>query len=110
MKTIFALLFVLTSAAAADPRVDNMVAQCSAVMESGACRVVLDPRDYPNSTVLIAGVGRISTASYLKIRGTGEARNPDGSYRMCTIVREACSVWDSDDCKAARALWKQVAP
>lgn len=88
-----------------------MVANCELVMRQGVCAVVLDPRDYPNATILVAGVGRISTASYLRIKAPADAKNPDGTYQMCSVVREACSAsFDGDDCKAARALWRQAAP
>jgi len=109
MKRLLTLLLAPLLAHAGP--VDNMVAQCDAVMKQGACAVVLDPRDYPNATILIAGVGRISTASYLRIRAPADARNPDGSFQMCVIVREVCtSDWTGDDCKAARALWRQIPP
>ena len=109
-RTLIALLALVAFRAVARP-VDNMVAQCEAVMKQGACAVALDPRDYPNATILIAGVGRINTASYLRIRAPADAKNPDGTYRMCAVVREVCTAdWTGDDCKAARALWRQSAP
>lgn len=105
------LAFLCAPLLAADTRVDNMVAQCAVVMQADVCKVALDPRDYPNPTILFSGVGRVKTASYLRIRGAGTARDTDGSYRMCTMVREVCtSQWDGDDCRAARALWRQAAP
>jgi hypothetical protein len=99
-------LLLLPSLAFAGP-VENMRASCEQVMAQGACRVALDAKDYPNPTILISRIGRISTASYLRIRGMGDAKNPDGSYQMCSVIPTACSVWDSDDCKAVRALWRQ---
>ena len=111
MKRLLTFLLALAAAAASAGPVNNMVAQCEAVMRQGACAVALDPRDYPNATILIAGVGRISTASYLRIRAPADARNPDGTFRMCAIVREVCTAdWTGDDCKAARALWRQSTP
>lgn len=66
---------------------------------SAVC-VALDRKDYPNSTILVAGVGRIQTDSYLKIRNAGD--------QMCAVVREVCTAeFNSDDCMAARALWRQ---
>lgn len=93
------LLMLFPSLALAGP-VDNMVANCEAVMQQNVCRVQLDARSYPNPTVLVAGVGRIQTTSYLKIRNSGD--------QMCKVVREVCTAaFDGDDCKAARALWRQ---
>ncbi len=104
MLKLFAV-FVLAvvsqaSAQTIDQRIDHMVAQCEDVMAQNVCRVELDARDYPAPTILIAGVGRISTVSYLKIRGAGD--------EMCNVVRQVCTEgWDGSDCKAARALWRQ---
>jgi hypothetical protein len=106
MKLIAALLLAC-SAAYAGP-VENMVNQCQQVMEQGACRVSLDARNYPNPTISIIGVGRISTAAYLRIRNTGDALAPDGRFLMCTTVEDVCSAnFNGDECKAARALWRQ---
>jgi hypothetical protein len=100
MKKLLIFLFLCPLLAFADPRIDNMVRNCDAVMARGVCKVVLDRKAYPNSTVLVAGVGRIKTDSYLKIRNAGD--------QMCKVVREVCTAdFDSDDCKAARALWRQ---
>ena len=109
---IFAsLAFMAAAALAADPRVENMAGQCNAVMARGVCRVALDAKDYPNETILISEVGRIKTAAYLKIQNTGEKKNADGSWLMCTLVRDVCTAsWDGDECKAARALWRQEPP
>ena len=50
--------------------------------------------------MLIAGVGRIRTDAYLRIRNAGD--------NMCAVVREVCTAdWAGDECKAARALWRQ---
>jgi hypothetical protein len=93
------LIIFLIGSAQAGP-VDNMVAQCEAVMKLNVCRVQLDRKSYVNPTVLIAGVGRVSTESYVKIRNSGD--------HMCKVVREVCTTaFDGDDCRAARALWRQ---
>lgn len=108
MKTILALAFV-TSLAHAGP-VDNMAAQCKAVMDSGLCRVALDPKDYPNATIPIilpTGVRRINKQVYLAVRATGFAKDSQGRWLMCNKVYEACAVWDSDACLAVRSLWRQ---
>lgn len=86
--------------ALADERIENMVRNCERVMAQNVCRVALDRKDYPNGYVLVAGVGRINADSYLKIRNAGD--------QMCNVVREVCtSDFDGQDCKAARALWRQ---
>ena len=103
---LLALLLLLPALAFAGP-VENMRSHCEQVMAQGQCRVALDARDYPNATILIAGVGRISTASYLRVRGLGDLKNMDGTYAMCSVIATACKSWDSDDCKAVRALWRQ---
>lgn len=96
----FLLFLLLPTLVLADVRIDNMVHHCDAVMAQGVCKVVLDKKDYPNSTILVAGVGRIQTDSYIKIKNAGD--------QMCTVVREVCTAsFDGDDCKAARALWRQ---
>ena len=104
MRLLALLLF--PALAFAGP-VENMRQHCEQVMAQGACRVALDAKEYPNPTILIAGTGRISTAAYLRVRGLGDAKNPDGSYQMCSVIATACSAWNSDDCKAVRALWRQ---
>jgi hypothetical protein len=109
MKTLLALAFVSTLASA-DPRIDNMVRNCESAMAQGVCRVVLDKKDYPNEYVLFATLGRVRTDAYLWIKGAGETKNPDGSYVMCSRIKEACSAsWDGSDdrCKAARFNWRQ---
>ena len=96
------LLFacVLSANAAADTRIDSMVTHCQSVMTRGVCRVQLDRSNIPNATMLVAGVGRIKTDSYLKIRNAGD--------QMCVVVRDVCNAnFEGDDCKAARALWRQ---
>jgi hypothetical protein len=99
MKLIF-LSLLSFGALAADQRIENMVRNCDAVMTQGVCKVALDRKNYPNSTILVAGVGRISTDSYIKIKNAGD--------QMCNVVREVCTAsFDGDDCKAARALWRQ---
>jgi len=112
MKRLIFLLAVIIAAPsiAADQRIENMAASCKAVMDSGACRVALDPKDYPNATipiVLPTGVRRISTRVYLAIRATGFAKDAQGRWLMCQKVYEACSEWDSDACLAVRSLWRQ---
>lgn len=97
MKRALLLLSLVALTATATP-VDNMVAHCEVVMQAGVCKVDLDTRQYTKPTIFIAGVGAISTASYLKIRNAGP--------EMCNVVREVCSSWNSDDCKAARSLWR----
>lgn len=94
------LLVMLSPAIALAGPTDNMVAHCESVMAQKVCRVQLDRKSYPNETVLVAGVGRIKTDSYLKIRNAGD--------QMCSVVRDVCTAsFDGDDCKAARALWRQ---
>ena len=101
--------FALTS-----QQIENMGLQCDQVMNEGQCRVALDPKDYPNPTVLVSnvsGVSRITTASYLRIRGANQEKTVDGKWLMCTRVRQACAVGDAtDDCKAALALFSTEAP
>jgi len=100
MKTLLILSLLSFNTLAADQRIDNMVRHCEAVMAQGVCKVVLDRKAYPNPTILVAGVGRISTDSYIKIKNAGD--------QMCNVVREVCTAsFDGDDCKAARALWRQ---
>jgi hypothetical protein len=97
MRLILLLLFPVL--ALAGP-IDNMVSQCESVMERKVCRVALDRKDYPNGYVIVSGVGKINADSYLKIRNAGD--------QMCKVVREVCTAsFDGDDCKAARALWRQ---
>jgi hypothetical protein len=100
MKNFF-LLCAFSTFAHADTRIDAMVGNCQAVMDRGVCKVVLDRNSYPNKTMIVAGVPyRISTDSYIKIKNAGD--------QMCTVVREVCTAnFDGDDCKAARALWRQ---
>jgi hypothetical protein len=100
MKHLILLAFLSCSVAVADQRIDNMSAHCERVMAQGVCKVKSDRSEYPSSTVLVAGVGRVKTDSYLKIRNAGD--------QMCNVVREVCTAsFDGDDCKAARALWRQ---
>lgn len=110
MKKLLAILVLACAPAFAGP-VDNMVAQCQAVMDSGVCRVALDPKDYPNATIpIILGDGsvrRIDKAIYLAVRATGFAKDSQGRWLMCLKVVEACQQWDSDACLAVRSLWRQ---
>jgi hypothetical protein len=102
MKTLILFLALLSfGASAADSRVDTMVGNCTDVMVRDVCRVVLDRKNYPNPTMKFAGVPYlVSTDSYIKIRNAGD--------QMCSLVRQVCAAnFDSADCKAARALWKQ---
>lgn len=102
MKNLLLFIVVLALApfAAADPRIENMVLQCEEVMSRKVCRVSLDRKDYPNGYVVVSGVGKINADSYLKIRNAGD--------QMCIVVREVCTAsFDGQDCKAARALWRQ---
>lgn len=108
MKLLLSLALV-ASAAHADPRVDAMTANCNEVMDSGVCRVALDPRDYPNATIPIilpSGVRRIDKGVYLAIRATGFAKDKEGRWLMCLKVAKACEQWDSDSCLAVRSLWR----
>jgi hypothetical protein len=109
MKSLLILALVSTLATA-DPRIDNMVRNCESAMTKGLCRVALDKKDYPNEFVLYATLGRVRTDAYLWIKGPGETKNPDGSYVMCSRIKEACEAsWDGPDerCKAARWNWRQ---
>ena len=100
MKYLVLALVLAANAANADSRIDSMVTQCQSVMTRGVCRVQLDRSNIPNATMLVAGVGRIKTDSYLKIRNAGD--------QMCVVVRDVCNAnFEGDDCKAARALWRQ---
>lgn len=104
-----ALVLLLPLLAHAGP-IDNMAANCKAVMDSGVCRVALDPKDYPNETIPIilpSGVRRINKQVYLAVRATGFAKDANGNWLMCQKVYEACSVWESDACLAVRSLWRQ---
>lgn len=111
-KTFLALMFVALPVFAGP--VDNMASSCKDVMDSGLCRVALDPRDYPNATIPIilpSGVRRISTSMYLSIRATGFAKDGNGNWLMCMDVLESCGKngenWESDRCLTHRSLWRQ---
>jgi hypothetical protein len=109
MKHLLISLTLVSGLAAAGP-IDNMAAQCNAVMDSGLCKVALDPKDYPNATIPIilpSGLRRISTATYLAVRATGFEKDEQGRWIMCKKVYEACQVWESDACVTVRSLWKQ---
>jgi hypothetical protein len=84
-------------------RIGNMVAQCALPMGQQACRVDLDKKQYSNPTVLIAGPGRVDTASYLRFKNAGP--------QMCNFIRQVCTQdGESVDCLTARKLWKDVSP
>lgn len=111
-SSIFLISFLMNSSMAGP--VENMAAQCTAVMDSGVCRVALDPRDYPNPTIpIILGDGsvrRIDRAVYLAVRATGFEKDAQGRWLMCLKVYEACTQWDSEACLAVRSLWRQTPP
>jgi hypothetical protein len=108
---VLALLLACLPVTAADQRIENMAAHCKSVMDSGVCRVALDPKDYPNATIpVILGDGsvrRIDKKIYLAVRATGFAKDADGNWLMCLKVYEACEQWNSDACLAVRSLWRQ---
>lgn len=108
MKKLLLLALFSGNVATAGP-IENMVVRCNSAMEQGVCRVALDPRNYPNTTINFAGVGEVLTSSYLRIRNTGEKKDSRGRWQMCVTAQEACSaLWDGDDCRAVRAMWRQT--
>jgi hypothetical protein len=116
LTTILALAALSAIASASSP-IDNMTANCQEVMKKGACRVAADERDYPvGGMTLISGVGRVSNASYLKIRNARTDMEADGeTFTMCAMIKVVCVAygspeWNSDDCKVVRGSWKQTPP
>ena len=113
MKHLLPILAFACAPAIAGP-VENMAAQCQAVMDSGVCRVALDPKDYPNDTIpIILGnhtVRRIDKRVYLAVRALGFQQNAQGRWLMCQKVYEACANFESDACLAVRSLWRQTPP
>jgi hypothetical protein len=112
MKTILLFLALWSGAVLADPRIENLVAHCERVMSlpGDVCGVARDRKDYTGSTVVVAGLGRLKTDAYLWIREPRYDKNPDGTFKMCSRIREACTAaWDGPDerCKAARWKWRQ---
>lgn len=109
LSAILAAAAVCFLTGATSSPLENMVGQCEWVMKQGACRVTLDPNDYPNPTILVAGVGRIKTSVYLALRAPADAQNSDGTYKMCSLIREFCPLGlndGTDGCVAVRSLWR----
>lgn len=109
-KILLALALVAGLAHATDPRVRRMHDNCIEVMDSGACRIALDPKDYPNETIpviLPSGRRDIKTKLYLAIRATGFQKDARGRWLMCKKVLVDCANWDSDECIAVRTMgWR----
>lgn len=104
MKALILSLLLVSSSALAG--VENMVAQCEAVMKCPLCRVANDPKDYPNGVPLIINgkVRRISSDAYNWIRNAGYEKK-NGRHVMCIRVEEAMKEPDSDRGIAARFLF-----
>jgi hypothetical protein len=114
-KLILAVGLVLTvNAPAADRRVETMTKNCISAMDSGLCRIALDPKDYPKAeipVVLPTGKRMIKTHIYLALRATGFAKDAQGNWLMCKKVIGSCGqngeFWDSDACLAVRTMgWR----
>lgn len=103
--------------------VENMTAQCEYVMKQGACAVALDPRDFPartiringvdryfpNGAMLLASAGYVDAGLYIRLRAPVDAQNADGTYKMCSLIREFCPAGlndGTDECKVVRSLWR----
>jgi hypothetical protein len=115
MKILIVFILALCAQLAhADARVDNMAAQCQTFMDSGACRVAVDPKDYPNATIPLiqsdGSVVRVSKDLYVAIRALGFTKDAQGRWLMCQKVFDACQQWDSDACRVVRQLWRQAPP
>jgi hypothetical protein len=100
---LLALALVSTSALAG---VENMVAQCEAVMKCPLCRVANDPKGYPNGVPLIVNgrLIRITSDAYNWIRNAGYGK-ANGRFVMCARVEEAMKDPSSDRGIAARYLF-----
>lgn len=109
MKRFLILAFLPLLAWAAPT--DNMVLQCSQVMDAGVCRVALDPNDYPGDTIVFllndGSVRRVRKEVYLAVRALGFKKDAQGRWLMCSQILTDCAQWDSERCLAQRALWRQ---
>lgn len=104
MKTLLLSLLLVSGSAMAG--VENMVAQCEAVMKCPLCRVANDGKSYPNGVPLIINgkVRRISGDAYNWIREAGYGKVGD-RHVMCMRVEEAMKEPESDRGVAARFLF-----
>lgn len=112
ITVVCCVLALLAPPAEADPRIANLVAHCEQIMNlpGEVCGVAVDRRTYTNAYIKVAGLGLLKTDAYIWIREPRYTKNPDGSYLMCTRIREACeAAWNGPDerCKAARWKWRQ---
>jgi hypothetical protein len=105
LTLILALLFC----SAAQAGVENMVAQCEAVMRCDLCRVALDKEAYPGEMKQIflpkLGLRFISVADYNWIRNAVDTKTDAGKYLMCERVAEAMQAPDSPRGIVARSLF-----
>lgn len=121
-KILIAALLALTTLVQAGP-LQNMMNRCQEVMEQGACRVALDPNDFPprtiringvdvyfpNGAILFSGYGYMDAGLYIRLRAPIDARNPDGTYVMCQLIATFCPTGEndgSDGCRLVRMLWR----
>ena len=114
LNTLSLALALLAHSAAPAQTVDhtaaiaNMQARCVDVMDQGLCRVALDRSNFSGPTVLLSGVGRVSTEAYLRFRGAGFEKNAQGKWVMCELIPQFCANWDSDECKSIRSNYRQT--
>ncbi len=111
MRLLLLLAIIISMPSlATDARVERMATNCVQAMNSGLCRIALDPKDYPNDTIPVivpAGKRLISTRVYLALRATGFAKDDQGRWLMCEKVYASCEDWDSDECVAVRTMgWR----
>jgi len=107
MKRLLVLLAFVTTLAHAG--VENMVAQCEAVMACDLCRIERDSAVYTTERkqVFLPGLGlrSILVSDYNWIREAADAKTPEGAWLMCRRVREAMTAPDSGRGIAARTLF-----
>lgn len=99
-RLVFLLALAAPLALAQSTWADRLQAECDFQMALGVCKVENDASDYPpgTSSVLIAGVGRVPLATYLRVRSAGP--------QMCSIAAQYCRESPAgDECKVARAFW-----
>lgn len=100
LKTVlisFVILFSSLNATASD--IDTVVAECERQMQQTICTVQLDASQYdPTAKLVIPGVGRVSLASYIKLRSADK--------EMCNMAKKYCTEYpDGDECKIAKSFW-----
>ena len=117
MKNLTALVFaLLCQFALADDHtaaIANMKARCTAAMDTGLCRVALDPADYTDPRgYFIQGPNRwIPNDLVVGFSRLGFSKDADGGWTMCNLVVRYCTAdWDGDGCLLIRTKWRQTAP